>query len=171
MKDDQRDGPHTELVEHWPHRARVGIVVEIIAGLCILIGLLGWIVVVFGGKSAPAWIGGLTLAFLVGGVCWVLVVGGLLLAFWPRAVTGSTVEVVALTSGTTRRAVGLILAWTGVWWAGIAVLVWAVNDRRLVLQTPPVLFATCLLAGTVPFLMLALAIPPVGRRRRKRTTR
>src|SRR5690348_5440923 len=130
MSDRRNDESDTGLADDWPQRARFGVLVETLAGLCLLAGLLGLATIVVGGKNAPAWMSGVALALLLGGVCWALVVGGLLLAFYPRAMAGS-IFLAALDSGATRRTVGLILAWTGAWWAGIALLAWAINDRRL----------------------------------------
>jgi hypothetical protein len=101
---------------------------------------------------------------------WAMLVGGLLLVFAPRAMAGSSLELLVLVWRATRLRVGLILAWTGAWFGVGALLAWAMNELRLHVQVPTTLLLVCSLAASVPFLILALEIPPIGVRRRGRTT-
>jgi hypothetical protein len=156
-----------------PRKARLSGIVEAIALLCIVLGLLAVLVLKFGGDAAPAWVANSAILLIGGGLSSEGLVGGILLIVAPRMMAGTGIERRWLASAARHWVAGLLLICSSVCLAILTIAFWAVNAGVFSVQAPTWSLVVLLVGAFVPPLVRPIGQPlkPLLRGRRNGTTR
>jgi hypothetical protein len=154
-----------------PRTARFGVAVERIAYLLAAPGFLALLIALVGGMAQSTWILLIGSLFPMVAIVWLFVIGGLLFTFWPRLMAGTGFDRLWRRSAVSHLVAGMIFVWSGLSWVTLGLVIWADIGRLMTLNLPAWLLPAAIGVASLPYVMLALGIPPIGAWRRDTTGR